>query len=550
MRPGGKVLIDQLEAEGVERVFLVPGESFLAVLDALHGSRIETIVCRHEGGAAMMAEATGKLTGRPGVALVTRGPGAANAVAGVYVAAHDETPMVLLVGLPPRELEDAAPFQDIDLGLFAGLAKEVAIVRETERLPEAIARAFATALSGRPGPVVVGLPEDVLRAETPAVAVRPRRIGASAPGRAEMDELSERLRGAEWPILIVGGPGWSAEVGAAIAAFAQNWDMPVASAFRCQDYIDNRHPSYVGHLGLAPGAKLAAGLRGADVVLVVGAHLGEVTTGGGTLIASPEPKQLLIHVRAAGDHAESACRASLPITAALSEFAAALRTVRPPAERPWTAVRRDLRAAYEAALRPAPVPGEISFAEVVRHVSDTVADNAIVANGAGNYAGFVQRYFVYKRFRTQLAPASGSMGYGLPAAIAAKLAHPERPVVAFAGDGCLQMTVQELATAVQYALPIVVIIADNGMHGTIRMHQERAYPGRVIGTSLVNPDFAALAKSYGAGGETVTRIDAFKEAFARALRADAPHVICVKVDPEAISPDATIASLRRGKGKS
>ncbi len=545
MRPGGKALIDQLEAERTEHVFLVPGESFLAALDALHASSIETIVCRHEGGAAMMAEASGKLTGRPGVAFVTRGPGAANAVSGVYVAAADETPMILFVGLPPRDSENCTPFQSVDLDLFASLAKEVSIVRDSKRLPEQVARAFAVALSGRPGPVVLGLPEDVLAEKTPARRAASRRIAASAPARAEMDELSARLRGAEWPLLIVGGPGWSAEVGAAIAAFAQNWDMPVASAFRCQDYVDNRNPSYVGHLGLAPGAKLAAGMRGADLVLAIGAHLGEVTTGAGTLIASPEPKQFLVHVRTAGDHAEISCRASLPITATPTEFAAALRTLRPPAERPWTAMRRDLRAAYEASLRPAPVPGEISFAEVVRHVSETAPEQAIVTNGAGNYAAFVQRYFVYKGFRTQLAPASGSMGYGLPAAIAAKLAYPERPVVAFAGDGCLQMTVQELATAVQYGLPIIVIIADNGMHGTIRMHQERRYPGRVMGTSLVNPDFAALARSYGAEGETVTRLDAFKEAFARALKADMPYVICVKVDPEAITPDATIASLRR-----
>src|SRR5262245_18675806 len=267
MRSGGKALIDQLEAEGTKRVFLVPGESFLPALDALHGSRIETIICRHEGGAAMMAEATGKLTGRPGVALVTRGPGAANAVAGVYVASIDETPMVLLVGLPPRKLEDAAPFQDIDLGLFSGLAKEVALVREAHRLPEAMARAFAVALSGRPGPVVVGLPEDVLTDATPTVIAPRRHIGSITPLHSDIDELGERLRSAEWPILIAGGPGWSGEVGAAIADFAKNWDMPVASAFRCQDYVDNRHPCYVGHLGLAPGAKLAAGLRGADVLL-------------------------------------------------------------------------------------------------------------------------------------------------------------------------------------------------------------------------------------------------------------------------------------------
>ncbi|MGQ0673461.1 MAG: thiamine pyrophosphate-dependent enzyme [Hyphomicrobium sp.] len=544
MRHGGNLLIDQLARLGVERVFLVPGESFLAALDALHDTTsIETIICRHESAAAMMAEATGKLTGRPGVAFVTRGPGAANAMAGLLIAREDETPMLLVVGMPARALYGREAFQGLDAErFFDGAAKATLVVRETTRLPEMVARAFALACSGRPGPVVLAIPEDVLSCPADAAIIEPLANPLGSIPAAQLATLQTLLEEAERPMLLVGGPGWSSDVQAQMEAFALRFDLPVAAAFRRQDAFDNTHRCYVGHAGLAMDGKLAAGLRAADLLIAVGCRLGDVTTLSYGLIKSPEPQQTLVRVHPSGDALAEGPRATLAIMAPLAAFAEALRTIEPRPLPPWSRFRRDLRAAYDASRRPLSTPGAVQLSEIVAHVSDTLPPTLVVTNGAGNYALFVHRYFSYRRFGGGLAPGYGSMGYGLPAAIAASLGRSGAPVVAFAGDGCFQMTGQELATAVQYALPIVVVVADNGMYGTIRMHQERQYPGRVTGTTLVNPDFAALARSYGAAGERVTRTEDFPDLFAQALARRGPTVLHLFVDPQALTPAASHAS--------
>jgi len=546
MRHGGKILVDQLEAHGASTAFTVPGESFLAALDGLHDSnRIRTIICRQEGGAAMMAEAWGKITGEPGVCFATRGPGAANAMSGLHVARQDSTPMVLFVGLPARGTEDREAFQEIEVKqLFSSFVKWAAVIRETARIPEYVSRAFHAARSGRPGPVVLGLPEDMLSAECDAIDAKPARWAQSQPSPADMAQLADRLAKAARPVMIVGGPGWSRDVQKSIEAFAERFDLPVAPAFRYQDYIDNRHRCHVGCAGIGIDPKLAAAIKGADLLIVVGARLGEMTTSQYTLLDIPNPKPFLVHVHPSPDELGSVYRADLPIAASAAAFAAALGRIEPPASIAWSGLRAELRASYEKSLEPIALPGAVKLADVVRTVSRMLPEDGIVTNGAGNYAAFVHRYFEYKGYRTQLAPTSGSMGYGLPAAIAAKLAHPTRPVVNFQGDGCFLMTGQELATAVQYALPIVTVIANNGLYGTIRAHQEREYPSRVIGTTLINPDFAAYARSFGAEGFTVAATRDFAPAFAQALEAGKPAVIELKLDPEALSVRRTLSEIR------
>jgi acetolactate synthase-1/2/3 large subunit len=546
MRTGGKILIDQLVVHGCRTLFTVPGESFLPALDALFDEGpIRTIVCRHEGGAAMMAEASAKLTGAAGIAFVTRAPGAANAVSGVYVAHHDSTPMVLLVGLAEQAREGRGAFQEFDIeALFGSLAKWVSIVRTPERIPELVARAYQTALSGRPGPVVLGLPEDVLIAAADVEDAAPARQLSPAPSAAEMTRLKNKLVSAQRPLVLLGGPGWSAEAAEHLAQFAEAFDIPVAAAFRRQDHLDNRHPCYVGHAGIDIEPKLAAAMRGADLLLVIGETPADVTTSGYTLLSVPSPKQLVVHAHPSADEVGRLFRTDIGIVAAAEPFAKALARMKPPPRHRWARLRRDLRTSYERWLKPIPTPGSVKLEEVIATLSRELPEDAILTNGAGNYAAFLNRYFQYKGYPSQLAPTSGSMGYGLPAAVAAKIACPDRPVVALAGDGCLLMTGQELATAVQYGLAIVLIVANNGMYGTIRMHQERLFPGRVLATSLVNPDFAALARSFGAAGETVTRTQDFAPILKRALSAALPTLIELKLDPEAISPRQTLSQIR------
>ncbi len=549
MRHGGKILVDQLEINGARCAFTVPGESFLAALDGLHGAGIKTIVCRQEGGAAMMAEAWGKMTGKPGLCFVTRGPGLANAMAGLHVARQDSTPMILFLGLPASDTEDREAFQEIETKSVLGtFVKSVAVIRQTSRIPEYVSRAYHTALSGRPGPVVLGLPEDMLSAEADVADAKPAVIAEVAPSARDMTALAGMIAGAERPLMIVGGPGWSAEAKAAAEAFAERAEIPVATAFRYQDYFDNRHRCYAGCAGIGIDAALAAAVRDADVLVVVGARMGEMTTSGYTLLDIPNPRQRFVHVHPAPDELGSVYRADLPIASTTANFAEALRGLNVGAPGAARKARvAALRAAATKALEPIATPGAVQLEQVMRTVSRVLPENAVVTNGAGNYAAFLHRYFEYKSYRTGLAPTSGSMGYGLPAAIAAKLAAPDRVVVNFAGDGCFMMTCQELATAVQYGLPIVTVVVNNGMYGTIRMHQEREYPSRVLGTGLTNPDFAAFARSFGAHGETVLETAAFAPALERALASGKPAVIEVKTDPEAISVRQTITGLRNAR---
>ena len=551
-RTGGRVLVDQLAIQGVARVFCVPGESYLAALDALHDTpEIALTVCRQEGGAAMMADAHAKLTGRPGVCFVTRGPGACNAASGVHVAFQDSTPMVLLIGQVGRAMRDREAFQEIDFRTMYGeLAKWVAQVDDPARLPEYLSRAFHVAQQGRPCPVVLALPEDVLSEPVQTPDARPARPAVGRPGAEEMAELRERLARAERPLAILGGGGWSAEAKADFEAFAHANDLPVACAFRCQDYFDNTHACYAGDVGLGVNPALARRVREADLLLVVGARMGEATSSGYTLLDVPTPTQALVHVHPGAEELGRVYQPTLAIQAATPAFAAAARALEPVSAPPYAGVRKSARQDYLAWTTPPSAKastGTVDMAQAIADLRDRLPDDAVICNGAGNYAAWVHRYYRYRSYRSQLAPTSGSMGYGVPAAVAAKLAAPERPVIAFAGDGCFQMTGQELATAVQYDAAIVVIVVNNSSYGTIRMHQERQYPYRVTGTDLRNPDFAALARAHGAHGELVSDQASFAPAVERALSAGGPALIEVRTDLEQISPAKTITGLRAGR---
>ena len=533
MRHGGQILVDQLKIQGVDRVFCVPGESYLAALDGLFDSGIDTIVGRNEGGVSMMAEAYGKLTGRPGVAMVTRGPGATNASGGVHVAFQDSTPMILFVGQVASDQRDREAFQEVDYRqMFGPLAKWVAEIDRTDRIPEYISRAFHVAVSGRPGPVVLALPEDMLSA-TADVADAPRANPARQQiSQSAIDDLVAAMNHAKNPLMLIGGPLWSAQAAADVARLAEQTGWPVATTFRCQDYIDNRHPNYIGDLGIGPNPALAERVAAADTLLVLGARLGEMTSGGYSLFQIPKPSQSLIHIHPNADELGRVYHADLAINCHSCDFltqaVAATRGQSVPT--PETE-----RAAYEHWQTPTATPGAVKMEQIISHLTQTLPDSAIITNGAGNYAAWLHRYYRYKSYRTQLAPTSGTMGYGLPAAISAKLMHPDRDVICLAGDGCFQMNGQEFGTAVQYGANIIVIIANNGVYGTIRMHQARQYPNRPSGTDMVNPDFAALARAYGAHGETVTQTEQFAAALARARAANKPAIIDLKTDPAAVS---------------
>ena len=543
LRHAGDLLVRCLAAQGVDRVFHIPGESFLAALDGFVGTGIDLIVARHEGAAAMMAEADGKLTGRPGIAFVTRGPGATNASAGVHVAFQDSTPMILFVGQVASDQRDREAFQEVDYtAMFGSLAKWVAQVDRADRIPEYLSHAFHVAQSGRPGPVVLALPEDMLSGpvgDAPAAAP-PATVPSGRVSEAEVEAVIDRLAAAERPLVIAGGGGWSADAAHALGAFAERMDLPVGVSFRCQDYLDNRHPCYAGDVGIGINPALADRVRAADVILALGPRLGEMTTSGYTLLTPPVPRQALIHVH--GDPSEMGrvfrpeiALAGRPGAVAIQLAEAAGR--RDPAHRP---ARAEARAEYDRWQVPEAVPGELGMERVVAHLRDTLPDDAIVTNGAGNYAAFLHRYYRWRGWRTQLAPTSGSMGYGLPAAIAAKLRHPEREVICLAGDGCFQMVGQEFATACQWGANVVVLVCDNGMYGTIRMHQARHYPSRPSGTTLANPDFAALARAHGGWGATVTGDAEFSPALAEARAAGRPAILHLRLDPRALGPRMTL----------
>ncbi len=547
MRHGGRILVDQLQAQGVSRVFSVPGESFLAVLDALFDSSIQNVVCRHEGGAAMMAEATGKMTGRPGVAFVTRGPGATNASSGVHVARQDSTPLVLFVGQIARGHRDREAFQEIDYRAFFGpVAKWAAEIDQTERIPEYVNRAFHVATSGRPGPVVLALPEDMLSECRDTAVLLPTAIPLSGPGEADTARLLDELTKAERPLVIAGGPGWSRESCAMLRRFAEKQSLPVATPFRRQDLMDNRSPNYVGDLGVGMNPALAQRLRDADCLLVLGARLGDIATGGYELIDPASPEKTILHVHPDPDLPGSVYRTELSLVARAPEMVAQL--LQSPRIGDWTAWTERARKAYESWNRPRETPGLVKLERVVRWLSDTLPDDAIITNGAGNYAAFVHRYFVYKGHGTQLSPTSGSMGTGFPAAVAAALEHPDRPVVCFAGDGCFQMTLNEMSTAMQYGAAPIVVVCTNGRYGTIRMHQERTFPERVSGTDLANPDFAALARAYGGHGETVEDGAEFPAAFERARASGQLAVVELRLDPRMLSTSMNLDEARETAG--
>ncbi|TYO99399.1 acetolactate synthase large subunit [Geothermobacter ehrlichii] len=542
-REGGRILVDALKIHQVDTVFCVPGESFLPVLDALHDEqeRMRLIVCRQEGGAAFMAEAYGKLTGRPGVCFVTRGPGATNAGIGVHTARQDSTPMVLFVGQVGGRLVEREAFQEIDYRrMFGQMTKWVAQIDRVERIPEMVSHAFHLAVSGRPGPVVLALPEDVLSAVAAVPDCGCYQPVQAHPGPDALQDLRQRLAAAKRPLLILGGGGWSAEACAAIRRFSEANRLPTVCTFRRQDLYDNRLPNYVGDLGLGVNPRLAERVRQADLLLAVGPRLGETATGGYRLLDIPCPRQTLVHVHAGAEELGRVYQADLPINAGMAEFAAAVCNLPPVDASAWRDWLRQAREDYLAHLQPPPARGELDLAAVIEYLNRRLPAEAIVTNGAGNYTAWLHRFYQYRGFRTQLAPTSGAMGYGVPAAIAAKLVHPERPVVCLAGDGCFLMNGQELATAVRHRLGIVFVVCNNGMYGTIRMHQERRYPGRTCGTDLVNPDFAALARAYGAHGETVDNHDAFVAAFERALAADGPTLIELKTNPLAITPNESL----------
>ncbi|GAA0591867.1 thiamine pyrophosphate-binding protein [Caenispirillum bisanense] len=545
-KTGGRLIVDALAAQGVDRVFCIPGESYLAVLDALHDAAIETVVCRHEGGAAMSAEAHGKLTGRPGVCMVTRGPGATNAAAGVHVAQQDSTPMVLLIGQIERGMRGRDAFQEVDYTqVFGSMAKWVAEIDSPDRVPEMISRAFHVACSGRPGPVVLALPEDMLVEEAEVAVAAAAVIAEPAATPATMAAVADRLRAAKAPVIIAGGSRWTPEAVADLARFAEAWDLPVACSFRRQMLVDHLHPNYAGDVGLGINPALLARLKAADVVLLVGGRMSEVPSQSYDLLAIPSPQAELIHVHPGAEELGRVYRPAVAVNASPGAFLAAALALEAPAAPAWAgsaAAAHDDYLAWSGA-RPQ-VPGPVQMAPMVEWLQERLGPTAIVTNGAGNYATWVHRFWRFRGFGSQLAPTSGSMGYGLPAAVAAKLAHPQRPVVCFAGDGCFQMTGLEFGTAVQHGAAVLVVVVDNGMYGTIRMHQEREYPGRVSATTLHNPDFAAFARAYGGHGETVEKTDDFAPAVERALASGKAAIIHVRLDPEALTPARSLSEIR------
>lgn len=546
-RTGGQVLVDQLKIHGVDTAFGVPGESYLAVLDALHDARnvVRFVICRQEAGAANMAEAHGKLTGQPGICFVTRGPGACHAAVGLHTGFQDSTPMILFIGQVARDMMEREAFQEVDYRrMFGQMAKWVAQIDDARRIPEFVSHAFHLATSGRPGPVVLALPEDMLTDEVEVADAGPYRRVQAHPGPGQMAELRGLLGRAQRPIAILGGGTWTAEGVADMRAFAEANHLPVACSFRCQDYFDNDHPNYVGDVGIGINPKLAERIAGADLVLAIGPRLGEMTTGGYTMFDIPMPRQPLVHVHPGAEELGRVYQARLMINSGMAEFAAAARAMAPVEKPAWADRTVAMRTEYEAHQVAKPQPGELDMARVVAHLTQTLPRDAIITNGAGNYATWIHRFHRYRAFRSQLAPTSGAMGYGVPAAIAAKLRHPERVVVSLNGDGCFLMCGQELATACQYGVNVIFLVVNNGMYGTIRMHQEREYPARISGTELVNPDFAAYARSFGAEGEVVARTADFAPAFERALRAAKPSLIELRIDPEQISPRTTLSEIR------
>ena len=538
--------MDALEVHGCRHAYLVPGESYLAVLDALHDSTIASVGARHEGGAAIMAEAYGKLTGEPGVAMVTRGPGATNAAHGLHIAFQDSTPMIMLIGQVPRDTSDREAFQEIDYRrMFGECAKWVGQIEDAARIPELVSRAYHTALAGRPGPVVLALPEDMLAELSEVDDAAMHRIAEPAPDRASMAELRERLEKAERPMIVAGGPGWDEAARDDLRAFAERNGLPVGVSFRAQDRFDNEHPNYAGHVGIGITSELADMVREADLLIVLGARMGEMTSSRYTLIDIPRPRQALVHVYPGAEELGRVYQPTLPINASVGAFLRAASELEPVDGARWAKRVTAAHSAYLAHAAPTRMPGALQLGEAFSWLSEALPDDAIIANGAGNFSIWLHRFVKFTRRRRQLGPTSGSMGYEIPAALAAKLRHPDRMVLSFSGDGGFQMTGNELATAVQHRLAILCFVINNGLYGTIRMHQERDFPGRVTATDLYNPDYMKLAEAYGAHGERVERTEDFAPAFERAVASGVPALIELRIDPDAITPAATLSGIRK-----
>jgi acetolactate synthase-1/2/3 large subunit len=553
-RTGGQILVDALKIHGVDTAFGVPGESYLDVLDALHDSDIRFIINRQEGGAAFMADAYGKMTGKPGICFVTRGPGATNASIGVHTAYQDSTPMILFIGQVGNDFIDREAFQEIDYRrMYGQMAKWVAQIDRAERIPEYLARAFQVATSGRPGPVVLALPEDMLTTMAAVADTGRYQPTQGAPSQPQMAQLRAMLVEAKKPLVLLGGGGWNAQACADLQRFAEANHLPVGCAFRFQDLLDNAHPNYIGDVGIGINPKLAARVREADVILAIGPRLGEMTTGGYALIAAPVPAQRLIHVHADAEELGSVYQAELMINSGMPQIAAMLAAMAPVDAGAWrdsvAEARADLAAWQQqpAIFQDGKAP--LDLWQVVQQIDKIAPHDTIITNGAGNYATWAHRFHSYGGMRTQLAPTSGAMGYSVPAGVAAKIVDPKRTVITFAGDGEYMMNGQELATAVQYKAGVVIIVFNNGMFGTIRMHQERDYPGRVSGTELHNPDFAALAAAYGAHGEVVDKTADFGPALERALAhansRNLPALIELRYDGNLITPGATLETIRK-----
>ena len=550
-RTGAQALINALGINSIDRIFSIPGESFLAALDALYDKpEIALTICRNEGGASYMTEAYGKLTGKPGVCFVTRGPGATNASCGLHVAMQDSTPMILLIGQIARKDMDREAFQEIDYRrMFGQVAKWVAQIEDADRIPEYLNRAFATATSGRPGPVVLALPEDMLTDITDAADANPWQALKTHPAAEDIDNTIEILSQAKSPIIIVGGSGWSEATRLGLQNFAEESSLPVVNTFRCQDYIDHQHPNYIGDLGIGVNPALSQRIQKADTLLVIGARLGEMTTGGFELIDIPNPSQTMIHIHSGAEELGHIYQPDLAINASSDAFIEALkvRQLNVSNSKGWKKQLEQARQDFENWSTPVRSKGSLQFSEIIQTVQQATDDDAIICNGAGNNTNWLHRFYRFYQYRTQLAPTSGTMGYGVPAAISAKLIYPHKTVVAFAGDGDFMMNGQELATAMQYGANIIIIVVNNGIYGTIRMHQEREYPERVVGTDMLNPDFCALAKAYGADAELVTRTEDFTAAFDRAQSANKPTLIEIQLDPDILTPTMTIEGLRKRK---
>ncbi len=545
-RTGGQLIVEALKANGVKRISCVPGESFLAVLDALHDSDIETVICRQEGGAAMMADCWGRLTGEPGICMVTRGPGATNASAGLHIARQDSVPMILFIGQVQSDAREREAFQEVEYRrAFTEFAKWVGEIDDAARIPEFVTRAFAVATSGRPGPVVLSLPEDMLVKLVDAPAAKPHMPVESHPGPSQIAAFGALLAKAKRPIVILGGTRWDEAAVAGIEDFAAHFRLPVGCSFRRQMLFDHSHPCYAGDVGIGINPKLADEIKASDLVVLLGGRFSEMPSSGYALLDIPYPRQTLVHVYPDPEELGRVYRPDLAICAAPAEFVAALKPLKPPAAPVWAGHTEAMHEAYLAwSTPPMSGPGPVQMGPIMEWIEHNTAEDTIFTNGAGNYATWVHRFHRFRAFNTQAAPTSGSMGYGLPAAVAAKALFPSREVICFAGDGCFMMHGQEFATAVRYGLPIITIVVNNGIYGTIRMHQERHYPGRVSGTDLTNPDFAALAIAYGGHGETVEKTEDFAPAFERARQSRKPSIIEIKLDPEAITPTKTLTQIR------